>query len=307
MANDENKIFIDSCVLITAICNEESNSAKLLYKCKQGDILGFISQIIIDECKNKLNDYPEYLRRFNELLPYLIVVEVTDDDIKKYDTIKDSNDRHVLAGAINCNADYLVTLDWKHFLSKTAKVRLKNYPIRRVFPEILVNPFNESRLPDISLNLFMGTFSIAIEPQWTSEMIKYAKRPFYILDFPGIFSIYYEPNKYRIKFNTEVYKRSYYRTFPMKIMNSDTFIIIITWDVNKGFTLMVNNHLIKINQRWDMIPLNSCLCIGSDRKGINQINSLIVYNGWQRVLSEKELWRVLEGDYVTLPEKPSSL
>jgi len=103
------KIFVDSCVILTAVADEKSKSAKLLCKCKQGDFLCFVSSQIIEECKNKLYKYPEYLKKFDELLCSLKQVKVSDDDIKKYDTIKDINDRHVLAGAANCNADYIVT------------------------------------------------------------------------------------------------------------------------------------------------------------------------------------------------------
>jgi putative PIN family toxin of toxin-antitoxin system len=301
------KIFIDSCVILTAVADEKSKSAELLRKCEQGEFICFISKQVIEECKNKLNLYPGYLEKFDKLLGFLKQVEVLDDDVKKYDTIKDSNDRHVLAGAVNCNADYIVTLDWKHFLSRLAKERLKNYPIPRIFPDVLINPFRESRLPNILLNLYSGAFSILVEPQWTSDTIKYANRPFYILDFPGVFSIYYEPDKQRIKFTTEVYKNNISYTFPLKIDNGDTSINIITWNVSRGFTIMVNGRLKRINRKWDIIPLNSSLYIGSDRNGINQINSLIIFDGWPKDLSEKELWRILEGDYVTLPEKPVTL
>lgn len=301
------KIFIDSCVILTAVADEKSKSAELLRKCEQGDFLCFISKQVIEECRNKLDKYPGYLKRFDKLLGFLKQVKVSDDDIKKYDTIKDINDRHVLAGAVNCNADYIVTLDWKHFLSRSAKERLKNYPIPRTFPNVLVNPFRESRLPNISFNLFSGTFSILVEPQWTSDTIKHANRPFYILDFPNVFSMYYEPDKQRIKFITEVYINSIFYTFSLKIDNGDAFINIVTWDANRGFTIMVNGRFKRISRRWDTIPLNSNLYIGSDRNGINQINSLLEFDGWPKDLSEKELWRILEGDYITLPEKPVTL
>jgi len=70
---------------------------------------------------------------------------------------------------------------------------------------------------------------------------------------------------------------------------------------------MVNGCLKRITRKWDTIPLNSHLYIGSDRNGINQINSLVVFDGWPRDLSEKDLWRILEGDYITLPKKPVTL
>jgi predicted nucleic acid-binding protein len=65
---------------------------------------------------------PRAPKKFDELVRPLEVVDVSDEEMKKYTTIvADLNDRHVLAGAEAGCADYLVTLDWKHFLSSSAK------------------------------------------------------------------------------------------------------------------------------------------------------------------------------------------
>ncbi|MGI6619134.1 MAG: PIN domain-containing protein [Bacillota bacterium] len=107
------RVFLDSSVLLTAVCHEHSDSAILLQRCKEGNMLGIVSQRVLYECNWKLKYHPELQRKFDELVRPLEVVDVSDEEMKKYTTIvADLNDRHVLAGAEAGCADYLVTLDW---------------------------------------------------------------------------------------------------------------------------------------------------------------------------------------------------
>jgi len=301
------RIFLDSNILLTAICYNYSDSAILLYQCKKGIIKGIISQIVIDECHQKLNCYPELLKEFNELIRHLEIIKISEKDINKYTTIADPNDRHILAGAeVGC-ADYIVTLDWKHFLSSSAKNRLANYPIPRVFPGILTSAFRYNKFPIVSIGLTKGTFAIAVDPQWTSETIRHANHPFFVLDLPGVFSIWYEPSRFHFKVRMEVYDNQKILTVRRYINDSDAFLCVIAWDLDQGFTFMLDNQLRTICQRWRKVPMEGKLWVGSDRNGVNQINSLIVFHGWPRALTEKEMRRVLEGGYVLLPETPVSL
>ncbi|HQE49245.1 MAG TPA: putative toxin-antitoxin system toxin component, PIN family [Fervidobacterium sp.] len=306
--NHQVRVFLDSNVLLTAVCNENSDSAKLLQLCKEGKLVGIISQEVLHECHYKLKSYPELQEKFNGLVQNLEIVEISDKDIEKYTAmITDLNDRHVLAGAeVGC-ADYLVTLNWKHFFSSSAKKRLAGYPIPRVFPGILTSSFRQKQLPRIEIYTTEGTFAIGVDPQWNSKIIRNAERPFFVLDFPGVFSIWYEPARFQIKMRTEVYESNEVLTFPRYINDSDAFLCIVTWDAIHGFSCMVDGKLKRITRRWHKIPTENALWIGSDRNGANQINSLLVFHGWPRALTEKEMRRVFEGGYVTLPEKPASL
>lgn len=302
------RVFLDSNVLLTAVCDKNSDSGKLLRMCKEGKFTGIISNEILKECYHKLKNYPELQEKFNELVHNLEMVVISYKDIDKYTSmIIDLNDRHVLAGAEVGFADYLVTLNWKHFFSSSAKKRLAGYPIPRVFPGILTNSFRQKQLPRIEIYTTKGTFAIGVDPQWNSEIIKNAERPFFVLDFPGVFSIWYEPARFQIKMRTEVYESNEVLTFPRYINDSDAFLCIVTWDAIHGFSCMVDGKLKRIPRRWHKIPTESMLWIGSNRNGVNQINSLLVFHGWPRALTEKEMRRVFEGGYVTLPEKPASL
>ncbi|MBZ4655360.1 MAG: hypothetical protein JG781_2719 [Peptococcaceae bacterium] len=301
-------VFLDSNVLLTAVCDENSDSAKLLQLCKEGRMIGIVSQTVLCECHHKLKSHPELQEKFDELVPNLQVVEVSDEDIEKYTTIiADPNDRHVLAGAEAGCVDYLVTLNWKHFLSSSAKKWLTGYPIPRVFPGVLTSSFYEKQLPRIAICITEGTFAIGIDPRWNSETVKNAGRPFFILDFPGVFGIWYEPTRFQIKMRTEVYESPGVLTLLRYIDDNDAFLCIVTWDAIHGFTCMVDGKLKTIPRSWKKVPTKSRLWIGSDRNGSNQINGLIVFHGWSRALTEKEMRRVFEGGYVTLPEKPASL
>lgn len=300
-------VFLDSSVLLTAICEERSDSARLLQRCEDGTFLGVISNKVLEECCSKVQNLPEQRNRLASIAKYLKMVLVADQELECHTDIADPNDRHVLAGALAAHADYIATLDWKHFLSPSAKARLKNYPIRRVFPGVLVSPFRYGQLPRISIGPTQGTFSIAVDPQWTSQSIQKAGRPFYILDLSNVFSIWYEPERFRVKMCAEVYDSPRIITFYRYIGEEDAFLCIVTWDVSQGFAFMLDGKLQRIPGSWHKVPISGNLYVGSDRHGANQINGLLCFHGWPRALSEKEMRRVLEGGYVLLPEKPASL
>lgn len=300
-------VFLDSTVLLTAVSCEQSDSACLLQRCEDGTFLGVISNKVLEECCNKVQNRPEYRNRLANIAKHLRMVLVTDQDLECHTKIADPDDRHVLAGALAANADYIATLDWKHFLSPSAKARLKEYPIPRVFPGVLVSSFRYGQLPRVSIGITEGTLSIAVDPSWTSQSIQGAGCPFYLLDFPNVFSVWYEPQRFRIKMRTEVYDRPATVTYARYIDEGDGFICIVTWDVARGFAFLLDGKLQRIPRRWHKIPTGGNLYVASDRHGANQINGLVCFHGWPRALSEKEMMRVFEGGYVLLPEKPASL
>lgn len=53
------RVFLDSSVLLTAVCHEHSDSAILLQRCKEGNMLGIVSQRVLYECNWKLKYHPE--------------------------------------------------------------------------------------------------------------------------------------------------------------------------------------------------------------------------------------------------------
>lgn len=302
------RVFLDTSTLLTAVADEYSDSGQLLQLIKDGHMVGLISQVILCECHKKLEAHPNLKNRFDELVTYLEKVIVPHENLHRYSTIKDPNDRHVLAGAeIGC-VDYLVTLDWKHFLSASARKRLTGYPIKIVFPGVLTSSFHQNKLPRISIGTTVGTFAIGVEPLWTSKAVEHAGHPFFVLDLPGVFGVWYEPNKHRFKMSMEVYEPPESITSPRYINESDAFLCVVSWSVGTGFIWALDDKSKTVRKRWNRVPLGSSrLWVGSDRNGANQINGRIVFHGWPRVLDEREIQRVLEGRYVLLPEKPASL
>ena len=237
------RIFLDSNILLTAVCYDDSDSAKLLEKCREKFFVGVISQKVLEECYHKLEPHQGIRAKFDEIVRCLEVLDVQDEDLDNYTTIRDLNDRHVLAGAAAGNANYLVTLDWKHFLSSSAKRQLAGYPIRRTFPGVLTSSFRDEELPKISMTIAKGTFAIGVDPDWTSETIRHARRPFFILDLEGVFSLWYKPSRFRIKMRTETYERQKTLSFPRVVNKDDAFICIVTWNIFEGFTLLLDGKM----------------------------------------------------------------
>lgn len=115
------KIFLDSSVIIAALLSETGGSAKIMSLCETGLFEGYISQEVIKEIHTVLQrKLPGALPLFEKLIFSSKCKKITlkksakTKEAQKW--IRDPFDVHVLLAAKQIPADYLITLDIKHFI-----------------------------------------------------------------------------------------------------------------------------------------------------------------------------------------------
>jgi predicted nucleic acid-binding protein len=113
-------------VIIAGILSPKGGSAKVINWVKKGKIQGVISEIIFNEVlrhSNKINKSEDILA--NEILKFnfMIVKAPSKLDSKFEKMVIDLGDIHVLTSALQSKVKYLVTLDVKHILSLSNKIK----------------------------------------------------------------------------------------------------------------------------------------------------------------------------------------
>ena len=120
------RLFLDANIFIAAAASEEGGSSLLIEFCSQGKVYALTTRLVLREAernvRSKLNE--DALVRFYNLLAQLSPITIPlsgQDKIDEAASIVHPKDAHVLAAARSGNADYLVTLDRKHFLSDNVR------------------------------------------------------------------------------------------------------------------------------------------------------------------------------------------
>ena len=119
-------VFFNASVVIAGVLSPRGGSAKVINWVKNGKIQGVISEIIFNEVlrhSDKINKSEEVLA--NEILKYnfMIVKAPSKLDSKFERIVLDLGDVHVLTSALQSKVKYLITLDAKHILSLSNKVK----------------------------------------------------------------------------------------------------------------------------------------------------------------------------------------
>lgn len=143
------KIFFDASIIFAAIYSKTGGSAKLSELAKKGNITAITTQSVIDEVeanrdkfKKKGIDTGQFIKERN-----LHVRErVTQSEIDPYLQMVAEKDAHVIAGSINTDSDYLVTLDKKHLNRQKVKDKLPQITI--LSPKLLLNLLREKKVVD---------------------------------------------------------------------------------------------------------------------------------------------------------------
>lgn len=129
-------IFLDSSVLIAGLYSDKGGSAKILELIKKKKLAGFISPSIIEETKRNIRKKLS-LKLLPKLEKLIKIVGVQENfqpkDIIKYRRLVDIKDLHVLVFTKSSCANFLITLDKKHF--KTEKLKNANLPFKILTPK----------------------------------------------------------------------------------------------------------------------------------------------------------------------------
>jgi predicted nucleic acid-binding protein len=120
------KVFLDSSALIAGVASTKGAARAVLQLAEIGLIELIVSrQVIVEADRNIEEKLPEMLseyRGFIKLLAPVLLDDPLQNDVAKYLTVINPNDAPILASAVISGADFLVTWDKKHFISKNIRV-----------------------------------------------------------------------------------------------------------------------------------------------------------------------------------------
>ena len=122
-STEQIKLFFDASVLIAAAHSPTSGSGYLLEACRRGRFKPVVTRLILIEAersiKAKLGE--EDLLRFYQLLglvDFTIEPSVSAREVADYSYLVEEKDAHVLAAAVRSGAQFLLTLDTRHFMTE---------------------------------------------------------------------------------------------------------------------------------------------------------------------------------------------
>ncbi|MEK7074041.1 MAG: putative toxin-antitoxin system toxin component, PIN family [Patescibacteria group bacterium] len=125
--NYEKRVLFNASVILSGIRSPNGGSAKLLHFVKQKQIIGTVSETIIDEALRNAYKIPKETAQIKQIIehtfthihpaPKASLVSESDR------LVTDAGDAHVLASCKETGADFLVTLDKKHLLALQRKIK----------------------------------------------------------------------------------------------------------------------------------------------------------------------------------------
>ena len=135
---EKKKVFLDASAFIAAAGSASGGSSLILEVCRGLHFSAVVTRKILLEAQKNIRRKlsTEALLRFYKEIAKLnpeIIKPPTEEMLSKYNDIIALKDRHVLASALECKADFLITLDQKHF--QTEVIRQANLPITIMTPK----------------------------------------------------------------------------------------------------------------------------------------------------------------------------
>ena len=132
------RVFLDASVFIAAAGSESGGSSIILEVCRGIKFSAVTSRrILLEAQRNIRKKLPsEAILRFYKEIANLnpeVIKLPTKERLSRYDDIIAFKDRHVLASALEGKANFLITLDRKHF--QTEAIGKSNLPIAIMTPK----------------------------------------------------------------------------------------------------------------------------------------------------------------------------
>ena len=138
MAERRKKVFLDASIFVAAAGSDSGGSSLILEVCKGLYFSAVTTRKILLEAqiniRKKLSS--EAILRFYKEIASLnpeIIKPPANEKLSHYDDVIALKDRHVLAGALESRAVFLITLDRKHF--QTEAIKQANLPITIMTPK----------------------------------------------------------------------------------------------------------------------------------------------------------------------------
>ena len=118
-------VFFNASVILAGLNSPKGGSAKVLNLSAKGKIKGFVSEIVVLEAKRhakKIGLTPDSLEK--KLKTKVKVITAPNKLATKYNKlVKDAGDLHLFTSTEAIKSDYLVSLDKKHVLSLSPKIK----------------------------------------------------------------------------------------------------------------------------------------------------------------------------------------
>ncbi len=122
MARSKPKVFLDSSALIAGVASSKGAAREVLRLAEIRLIEAIVSrQVVVEADRNITAKLPEWLddfRAYVETLAPVLIEDPSARDVKRYSLLIDPGDAPILAAASAAEADYLITWDRKHFMTK---------------------------------------------------------------------------------------------------------------------------------------------------------------------------------------------
>ena len=136
--NRHTTLFFDASVLVAGAHSPDGGSGLLLAACKAGGFRAQTTFLILLEALHALSGFPRgSLRRFNRLLievNWELLTVPSGKTLQEYSRYIDPKDVHVLAAAVEGEAQFLLTLDRRHILAASEAIKRANLPIAILRP-----------------------------------------------------------------------------------------------------------------------------------------------------------------------------
>ena len=139
-----NKVFLDANVIFSAVYSETGGSAYILELAKKDRIKLYSSRLAIKEAERNLREKAkaEAVLKFYDLLSEIHIELVDVSRAKAKESFSDlvgEKDSPILASAIASKANFLITLDKKHFLNQ--KVLNANLTVKIINPSQFIEKY----------------------------------------------------------------------------------------------------------------------------------------------------------------------
>lgn len=131
------KIFLDSSIIVAAVLSSRGGSFHLFQEAKLKKIEIYISDFVFTEVVRVLQKkYPANLSLFYKLIsdvPINFIKDPSQKSVAALFKFINPDDAPILASALKSRANFLITLDRKHFLTKT--IEQEHLPIIMLIPQ----------------------------------------------------------------------------------------------------------------------------------------------------------------------------
>ena len=142
--NKKHNIFLDANIFIAAALSRTGGSFHIISEARAGVIAIYANNFVIAEVATVVRKkWPEKIESSYQLIssiPMSIEDNPSAMEVREMaKLIDDIKDAPILSGALKSNAEFLITLDRKHFL--TEKLKSANLPIKILTPKEFIENY----------------------------------------------------------------------------------------------------------------------------------------------------------------------